>query len=351
MQETSSTPSNMPLEMPWLTPDALPSGQSLGQILKASFQQYFKNGWTLTRPLLVPLLKIFLGGYACIILNYLYINGMANAGISLILLGMLVITALTLWPFLTGFWQYIVFFASLNRNAAEAFAGQPIQPAMAYKTVLKNNSGAYQLLLLAYFCIPLLVFFILSALSVGAISSGPAQDTASLAASGLAALALQGSAWIISGVLAILFTFIFQSAAFEKLPLNPFPILLASMRLVKQRWLVVVVLQFILAFLTTILLPALISTLFRLLSISKPLDMLHTWLIHIILEGAAPSKETAALLPPAYVQLFQTISDNISAMASALTDSILAMLLTALLLPLGTLAFTRLYWDIRFKAR
>jgi hypothetical protein len=68
----------------------------------------------------------------------------------------------------------------------------------------------------------------------------------------------------------------------------------------------------------------------------------------LVLKGAAPVGDTASLFP-GYGQMFQMLEENNLSIAKSLTDTVLGVLVTSLLLPLGTLAFTRIYWDIRLQ--
>jgi hypothetical protein len=344
------------LETPYISPEILPPGQKLPQILEQTARQYFRHASILTRPLLLPLLKIILGGYSCLALNYLFINTLsapehfswAAQNLGLIFSGMLMITVATLWFFVAGFWELLVYFVSLNRNAMEIFCKQPAQTDLAYKTVVKSNAGAYQILLLAYVLIPLLLFILLSSASWGLLASQSGGDILATVASmaGVLALQLVGLiAWLAIGVL---FTFVFQIAAFEKLPLNPLPVMLRSCQLVFARWPAILALHITLALLTTVIAPWTATTLLRLSRLVWPLDQFHLWLGRLIVQGAEPVDATSSLIP-GYDQLFQNITQQLPAIAASCSDILISFVVTTLLLPLGALAFTRLYWDIQLQ--
>lgn len=340
-------------EMPFVTPSILPSRRNLGQILQETWQHYGQNGWALTRPLLAPILKTTLGVYACLVLNYLFINEWGASLLALgyfgwIITGILLITTATLWPAVNGFGEYLILSVSLNRNAAETFCKQPIQIKPAYDLVLKENSNAYQMLLLVYLLIPAGVMLVLGVLSVGVLLMLQQNILTISSLIGLVLVQILGG--VMNLIIALFLTFIFQIIAFEKASLNPWPVLVKSVQMVWRRLPAAVGLQIILALVTLVIVPGVAVILGRVLWISAPLDQLHLWLIGLITQGASPTPENVSIVP-AYGQFFQNVQSNTMMVANGLTDTVLSWIITALLLPLGTLAFTRLAWDIYFFER
>ncbi len=328
--------------------------QSWWQILKTSGRLYGLHWKPLTRPLVFPLLKILLGVYSCLILAYWFINLITlhyrpainqNPWLLLpVLLGLLVISCGTMFWFFKGFWEYLVYMASLNINATEISEGKPIRIREAYLQVGKQKAVSYKLLLVAYCLTPLPVALPLVCMVLLSFClQNPALNLI-LFILGLLLSVAVGIVW-----LALLFflSLIFQIVAFEPVSTtNPLPVFLKSSRLVWRRLPATIALQTILLVATCYVLPIPFVWLSRLLFITAPLDWFHSWLIQLILSGAAPQPGGVDILPY-YNQLLGELAKHLTEITHMLSDSLLAGIITGLLLPLGTITFTLLYRDIQ----
>lgn len=332
------------MESELVTLQILPAQFNGWQMIRDCFRSYGKHWYALTQPLLWPVIQVALGSYACIGFNYWLTEqftlgvGAANVGSLLGLFALMaLITIGTLWFVLRGFWQYLVYVVTLSQNAVEALNNQPIQPETHYQMFVKENAGPYQNLLLAYLAVPLLVFVLALALSAVFVGAANSPDWGVKALAVLLVVGLQFVSWLIIYVVMFLFTFIFQIAAFEPLSRNPVPVLKRSISLVAKRWPLLLGLHIGLWFITSLLAPGLMTLLLRVLWISRPLDGLNQWIFNIAFQGLGQ------LLPPDTQHLLPA---DVSTLIGGITDSILGMMITALLLPLGTLFFTYVYWDI-----
>ncbi|HEY9688307.1 MAG TPA: hypothetical protein V6C52_15160 [Coleofasciculaceae cyanobacterium] len=337
--------------LPVATP---PEGGSLGTILKNSFVLYRGHFGPFTRVLLVPVGLMMVGAYACIGLSHLYINrieqamGGLNVGnIGFFLLGLLLVMLGPLLLLKKGVLDYAIYMASLCSNTAEVLNGKKPDFEGAYAAIAKEKFKPYMALLTAYLVIPLLAFlpFIMGSILAGLIQ-----------AEGLPALIfgmgllLSLGAGIICTVCLILLSFIFQIVAFEKLTLNPLPAFLESSRMVFQAPFRTLSLQIILMILTGTLLPFPLAGLLRLLRLTFVLDFLHRGFVDSLLLNIAPESGWGDVLPY-YDWIYGFLRNNTPAIAASLTDTLVMAIITSLLLPLGTFAFTLLYWDIQSRLK
>lgn len=320
---------------------------SLWRILQQTLAYYRQHGAAFTRVLLLPVAQMALASYGCVAL----VNGLVDYAITqqtdlvqnhlwlvLTLIGLICLMAL--FFVIRGGWQYVVYWASLNRNALEAIEQKPIDFKAAYQAVSQQQKRPYQLLLAIYCALPLGASLpvLLTPLLIGLFSgmselAGPLLLLVSCLLSGLLL-----SIWLVA---AVFMSFIFQIAGLEPLPGSPAATLLYSARLTLQRFWATLGLQVILLIVTNYLLNLPLALLLRLLHLSQPLDALNQWLIQSTLEGAHISAKTDM-----QAQLLSLADSHVPELAASVTDAILMLLITALLLPLGTFAFTLLYRDI-----
>lgn len=320
---------------------------TLVAIVRETLRLYRQAGWSFTRMLLLPIALMTLTMYGFILLLTLLGNvmtahpeltqtyGLLFIGLSL-LLGLIAII-----PVLAGGWHYVVYWASLNRNAVEVIENKTPDFEAAYQLIAHDQRWTYKTMVVIYCALPILACL---PIMLVPIVSGllPASEASSLAGPllmlfGILFGGLLLLVWVIA---AVFFSFIFQIAALEGLTASSALPFLKSAQLTWSRFWTTLSLQLLLLISTNYLLNYPISWLLRLLRISAPLDWLHQWILASQIEGVIPTS-------PFHSQLISQIQANLPEIAAGLTDSIIMLLITALLLPLGTFAFTLLYRDIQ----
>jgi hypothetical protein len=327
-----------------------PKGASPGEILKKSFVLYLSHFGPFTHVLLAPVGLMVVGAYACIGLSHLYIEqaeiflgGYTPGNIGFVLLGLLVVMLGPFLLFKKGLIDYAIYMASLCGNAMDVLNGKAPDFKETYTAFAKEKFKPYIVLLTAYLLVPLLAFlpFITGSLLAGLIR---AEGVPALVFG--SGLLLSLGAGIISTIGLILLSFIFQVAAFEKLNLNPLPALLQSSRMVLHAPFRTLILQVILMILTGTVLPLPLSGLLRLLGLALPLDFLHRGFVDSLLSDIAPESGWGDYIPY-YDWIYGFLCSHVQAISASLSDTLVMATITSLLLPLGTFAFTMLYWDVQ----
>ncbi len=320
---------------------------SLWAILKQTLRYYRRHGPAFTRVLLLPVAQLTLSAYGCVALVNWLVDYLItqqpdfvehNKPLVLACIGLICLAAL--FGVIRGGWQYVVYWASLNRNTLEAIEHRPIDFRAAYQHVAEGQQRPYQSLLLAYCALPLAACLpvLLAPALGGLLSNANALAGPALL---LGAILFSGLLFIIWLVAAVFLSFVFQLAALEPLPANPVIPCLRSAQLVRQRFGATLGLQAILLIATNYLLNLPLALLLRALRLSLPLDALHRWIVASTLEGAHINARNGL-----QAQALSLVESHLPELAASVTDSVLMLLITALLLPLGTFAFTLLYRDI-----
>ncbi|MCE3236748.1 MAG: hypothetical protein K0Q50_2939 [Vampirovibrio sp.] len=322
-------------------------GLTLFSILKETARLYRRHWLAFTRVLLPPVGLMVLTFYGFNILLAL-LNIQLTDNMQLVqtyfwafivssMLLALVSTALVL----KGGWQYVVYWASLNRNAQEVIEQTPPDFKAAYRHIAKEQGWPYKTLVALYCALPLLACLpVIGAPVLGSLAGGSDASSFTGPLFLLMGFLLSGLLLIIWLAAAVFFSFIFQITAFEGLSASPAVTFLQSARLTLKRFWATLGLQAILLIATNYLLNYPIALLIRLLGLSLPLDRLHQWMLMSFLNGLEPAS-------PLHDQAISMLREHLPEFASGLTDSLLMVVITALLLPLGTFAFTLLYQDIK----
>lgn len=254
--------------------------------------------------------------------------------------GMVLIAALSITLIVRGTWQYLVYWASFCLNAWQAEEGQPIQIREAYQSIIQNKKRPYAILVGTYFALPLVALLPVLIMLVMGIFLGNQMQELLLIVGMLQSLVLS-LAWLFS---LILFSFVFQVAAFEKgIPASPGPTFMLSSKLALKRFWETLSLQLIVFLTANCLIPQPVVFIANLTRISAPLDWLHLWLIR---ETIGANAEEIALQSPLLGQMVNPHSQLVQEVAKALSAVAIGSTITLLLLPLGTLVFTLLYKDI-----
>lgn len=320
-----------------------PQRRSCFFILGHSLKLYIRHWKAFTLTLLWPVGQILLGMYASQILTLLFTQWAQPFFATFpvpVLSGVLLIALGSVFLILRGTWQYLVYWASLSINAWEAEEDRPIDFKGAYQSIVQTKKLSYSVLVATYFSLPLLVLipvFIMSA--VGALLGQQMLELLFIV--GMLQSFVLSLGWILS---LILFSFVFQVAAFEKgIPVNPGPTFMLSAKLVLKRFWETLGLQLIVFLTTNFLIPQPIVLLANLTQLSKPLDWLHHWLIRQLLTG---NSQDLVGQPSLIENLLQNNEHLAQLLAQTLTAFTIGGTLTLLLLPFGTIVFTLLYKDI-----
>lgn len=331
----------------------MPTGNhTFGRILAESFKLYLMHGWPFTRPLLLPMAMIILGLYGCIGLTSLYLKAMepyldGPLSIILVLLGFFLIFCVTFLVLKTGFLQYIFYIVSLCNNTAQVLQGEKPDFKAAYQEIFKTKLKPYAMLLTGYF-IPSLIALLppVLAIMLAALFQTPAVTILLIAVGFLASLAL-GAAWVIY---VFFLTYIFQITAFESVPLNPLPTFRESAVMTWQAPFKTFFMQVLLLLLTSYIIPCPLVWLLRAMNLTYPLDLLHRSFTGGLLQGLAPEAGWGEMVD-SYDMIYPIIQEFFQHLPAMLTDSLLGAVITSLLLPLGTFAFTLLYFDIKVRQK
>jgi hypothetical protein len=148
---------------------------------------------------------------------------------------------------------------------------------------------------------------------------------------------------LVWSVLTIPMSLVFQVMVFQPTAgNNPVPILLESGRLVIQRLWTTLGLQLILFLATNYVLTMPVAFLGRLFHLVAPLDALHQWVLGLVLHNLTTQPDSHLALQ----QWTSALPGLVPELARGWTDSTVMLIMTALLLPLGTFVFTLLYRDI-----
>jgi hypothetical protein len=289
------------------------------------------------------------GQTGCLYVAYLTVDyatknipTVAQEHLGLFLLLILVITLGTLiWLFI-GAWKYAVYFGTLNINAQQVLDGERLDFEMAYKTITPEKRMPYKLLLmLAYMLLPILslgnmvLFCILGAF---ALSVGNTLMYLGALLIGFLLSILILLAWLL---LLIPLSLVVQIAVLENHAFNPIIIFKRSAQLVFKRFWATLSLQVILFAATNYLVPLPLAFLFRALHLSAPLDHVHQWIIGLVFSGITEG----SVSEPQAAEAFSLLKNMMPHMAQGWTDLTVMLIITALMLPWGTFAFTLLYRD------
>lgn len=326
---------------------------SLWQILLQSTRLYLRHWKPFTQVLVTPMLLIMGGLYSCLILSHWAMYGVSQH-ISdevqgyvwpLLLVGILVISIATLIWFCVGAWQYAIYFGSLNINAQEVLEEKPVDFKQAYQSISRHKAMAYKgLLSVAYALLPALAIgTVILFCIIGAICAATGNMMAyfglMLAGFGISALIL-----LIWAVLLIPLSFVVQIATLEAGSLNPMRVFMRSTKLVFSRFWTTLGLQILLFAATNYIVPMPLTFISRKLSLTLPLDKIHHWIMTIMVESMQKDMQTTT--DPMALEAFTSLQRAIPSIAHSWTDLTFVLIITALLLPWGTFAFTLLYRDI-----
>lgn len=332
-------------------PDRSEHPGSFLQVLRETFALYRRHGVAFTVVLLPSLFSVLLGAYGGLLLSDGLIQMSTNSELRLQpYYGLLMILLLgligfgTIFCVLQGSWKYLIYCASLNINAVEVSQGKPPDFRRAYHEIAVSRSVRFQRLMTVYCALPLLFPFMLfipyGAIHTLIVSSGIAPQVQSLL---VLLFGILGFVWIILfGILGfalmMLSSFILQIVAIEPTA-SVYSVFKRSARLVLNQFWSVTGLQLLLGLMNSYFLPAPVIFVLRKLQLLSFADRTHQWLIQKALEVyTGPIKGFLA-----DNVWFTVVQDYLPNTASSATDMVIAYFIAALLLPLGTFAFTLFY--------
>jgi len=326
-------------------------------VWRKTLQVSRQHGWAMVCALLVPVGKMLLGLYGSMVLTLLFVQwntqperlGQVQDHAWIILLVSLGIALLGLAIFLNGCWQYMVYWVSLCRNAQQAFENQPMDIPGAHQEVNRFKKGVYaRWLAVVFFLLPVLpwlpwCFFPFLAL---ALHTEPALILL-VALLVLSVSGLLGIAWLAAQ---IMLTYGIQALSLEPVSPSILPVMKRSVSLTLQRPWLTLGLQASLFLVTSYILPMPAVFLLRFSRLVQPLDDLNGWLCATVSGSwmdAMPQENEGEILHKVTQVLSTDGHINLLSLAQGVTDSMLGMTISLLLLPLGTIAFTWVYLHLR----
>ncbi len=336
---------------------SLAAPRSVGRILKESFQRYFRQFGPFTRPLVLPVLYKLVGGILAVLGPFLFVDLFMTSldteeyrhlglwyfqqsfPVRTLLMALVVVPGIFL--FTRGFWLYLVYMASLNINAVEALAGQTPDFRAAYAHIRPLPYTRLLLLLLSIW-LPSLMLYLLTFALPGII---PVPAGALL----IMGICLLGSilAALAAVLLSVYLSVSFQVFALEGQDRAP-SVLKRSILLVWRNFWRTLLLLLVMGIVTTVALPFLVNLVLDLTRLSDVLVIPARYFVDQLLAYLAPG-ELGALFNTggAYAILYPVLVAESAALARDLLHSIIATVITLLVLPLGTFASTLLYLDLR----
>lgn len=318
--------------------------QRIGAILQGAFLLYVRHWRSFTQQLVLPVFWQLVGLLIAIIGPIRMVNYMERAydihEPAWLIAGMLAPFLPGVYLFGRGFWEYLVYMVSLNRNAAQVIhqASPEFKPAYRHVTA---KATAFTNVLLAYMALWMLPVACILLPPVLLAGLGPAW-TPWLSLGGMV---LAGVMMLVVAVLSVYFSLGFQVLAFESVTANPFKVLQRSYQLVDGNFCRVLAIALVLGVLTNLVLP-------NLLTLVLDLAQVTAWISTTLAQGlVAEVMENVKLAPvlgydAAVVMVDDFLMTHVSDVSMALVQSTMVSLVTFFLLPLGTFAFTLLYGDL-----
>lgn len=338
--------------------------KSFAQLLADSAKTYYKHFTALTMPLLVPValqvVPIYAAYYLSITLGSLSIQNpdafYANPVFTI--LAALLIGLVAAILFCKGLWQWLIYLGALNINAVQCLNNHPLDAKGAYKE-FSQKVWPYLMYLKLYFWLPLIPFILAFVLMIIFFIAFPqqAQDIVNQlnATDMLTKMAQIIGFFIVAGVLTIVPMLIIivllslgvQVVAFEEVTLNPLPIAKKSFSLVSKVPAQTVILLIVLCLLTTVVVPYLLLSVFEITGLMGLIDGFHQWYVDNYLSNSQASMQMMKLYQDLYASMGREFST--AEIAHSLSEQVIFYITPCLMLPLGTIACTMLYFKARTK--
>jgi hypothetical protein len=318
--------------------------RSLIDILKDGTQLYCRYGLRLTRPLVYPVLAQFVGiglwlGLTYGVVDWMTATPMAN-NLWLLWTGFILANIPGMWLFFDGFWRYLIWVSALNlmiRELAETGRSEELHP---YYIRVHHRAVDYTLVWTFLFGL-LFIPIGLGMIPISMFSSQPDQLWMGLAAGGI----ITGVGLIIALVLMMFFALVFQVFAFT--PGSAGASLFRSLDLVATGFWKALAIVFTALSLTQLLLPMVITDISDQIHLTPLLSLpIEEGLRYFIREYSATIR---SFHDPLLEQVFANLSADPASQAQHVMQGILLMVVSALLLPLGTCWFALLYADLKTR--
>ncbi len=328
---------------------------SWGDLLCQAGVLYREVGLSFTWALVPAVAQLLVGIYIAMMGSLWFETWMASAAQvdyamthpSLVVIAILLIGGGGLFLFFRGSWQYLVHWVSLCRNVQEFVDGETPDFRAAYADWFGPDAGQNKVLLAEWLvlwcCLPALPLLPLVGLPLlGALLAVPPGVSIALMIVGFLAGGLFGLVWL---GLQFLLTYGFQVVALEGQGESLWPLLWRSGRLaVRHPWLTLLF-QVVLFVSTNFVLVVPVVKLLRVIRVLAPLDAVHQWLAGVLAGNASELLQNAGVLQQVTTPL-KLLHVDLLTVGPSITDSVVGLTITLLLLPLGTLVFTLTYLEM-----
>lgn len=323
--------------------------RSIWRITGRGFWMYVTRLGPFSRVLLLPVLYQLAGAYLAVMLSYWAMDQTVAHPESvfaqhpaLMIVMVLVATGTGILLFCKGFWQYLVYFASLNINAAEVMRGRKPDFAAAYR-VVSSKTWPYAMYLKVLALVQLLPFLISFCFFM---VTGFLPEEARLLFGLFGGVATVAS-FVPAVVLTVFMGLGFQIVAFEPVTLNGLETAFRSIRMVWGHFWRTLALMLLL-FLVTSLAPNMIWGIAEWSGLAAPFHDLNAWLVNMLLANTTPGPDLPLTYRKFHEVLFSMENGNRPRFLSGLiSGNVFLYTFTCLMLPLGTFVFTLLYADIQ----
>ena len=341
-------------------------------ILIDGLKLYYHYGLELTLALLIPILLIVAGSLAAPLLPIYAVNYLMEQyhiqEVPLLLGLMCVFMIPGFYFFFTGFWQYLVYLASFNRNIVAFQQGKPLSIKEASEPIQKI-SGPYSsiLCLMALVLLLPMLGFVLPQL----FWPGTPGDSYHWIWVTAFSLALGGLLLMGALVFSVYCCLPIQIAAFEdeEISMNPIPTFKKSVSLVWGNFWRVLVISFFVTFVTTFFVPMVFASVLDFLHLTEWLskacvERIMTDLIRYtispdlqvvrqfdaIVNGSLEEVRRIVGPVPGAEKLLFSQSFSIVSLFSQISLSFgIQSVVAGLLTPLGTIWYCLLYQDLMLK--
>ena len=334
------------------------TGKTIFELISRSFKIYFDNFPKLTRVMLFPVFGQVLGMILIFVVNYFYTqkylvkiaDGTLNHNILLAIIGMFVLMVPGFILFVKAFWEYLVAMVSLNKMVWNIEKTETFEHFKLYNKEIADRKKDYIILLLLLTVIWLFIVLIFPVLSfmAGLFVHISPELIKQLGENPSPELIAQNSGIIISYILANLAVFIistviiiflsvkislaFQVFAFENI--KPLDVIKKSWNLLRGNFWRTVFLGFVLMFFTATVVPLIFNIVIITSGLINYLVMPFDAYISILLGG----EEFGNIMQQAQLSRVELAAQTVFASIDGI--------ITSLMLPLGSAAFTLLYFDI-----
>jgi hypothetical protein len=332
-----------------LNAEIIPSLQtrSLRLMLKEGFLLYIAHGASFTQPLLRPICFQFAGAFLATWSPYWVLNRLSSGWFSdnpaLWIATMLLLEIPGIVLFTMGFWEYLIWMVSLNRNVAEVL--QRKQPSfITHYQAIEKQAGPLTNLLLLLSSFWILPIGLIAIPEVVLFHFSPPIELA---------LFLWGSillgcfSVLLLAVSSIYFSVVFQVFTFEPVTVNPLKLLKRSYDLIVGHFWRVLILMIGMGALTNGLLPGIFTSLLGLSHVTPALAKLLEEFIQEILITLQPVSDTQK--DPVWMLISSYTQTHLPQLSIEILNTVFYSVLTALLLPLNTFIFALLYLDLRAR--